>query len=334
MYTQPIQNPWRSINPKQHERKGLGRLSKILGGGLLLCLILQYSIGVLCGFAANFFPSLQTEEWNLFSMFASTVLAFLPAALYCLKRLSPVEHNDAMPFGLPCKAQQGARLATTVGCVFAGVLVNAVAGNLVGGLELGAEFFGLKLLPDEALDFSGGRLWMNLIVVVAAPAVAEEVLMRGVVMQTLRRFGDMFAIAASALLFGLMHQNLVQIPFAFCVGLALGYAVVRTGSLWTGILLHLWVNGASVLLQHFAVGGDEVRLMLLHNAINLIVGIIGLVLLIVNRKYFVPMRGSKFAANTSTRLRYLFFGHVVMIIALALYLFNTVAVTIMANWRG
>ena len=71
--------------------------------------------------------------------------------------------------------------------------------------------------------------------------------MRGVVMQPLRKYGDWFAILTSAFVFALMHGNLVQAPFAFIAGIGLGYAVIASGSLWTGILVHLLNNSISVI---------------------------------------------------------------------------------------
>ena len=63
----------------------------------------------------------------------------------------------------------------------------------------------------------------------------EEFAMRGVVMQSLRKYGDWFAIIMSSLVLALVHGNMVQIPFAFIAGIAIGYAVTVTGSMWTGV---------------------------------------------------------------------------------------------------
>ena len=73
-------------------------------------------------------------------------------------------------------------------------------------------------------------------------------------MQSLRRFGDGFALLASSILFGLCHGNLVQAPMAFVTGLAIGYFVLRTGSLYTGILIHFVNNGLAVVLSAVSTG--------------------------------------------------------------------------------
>lgn len=85
--------------------------------------------------------------------------------------------------------------------------------------------------------------------VAVVPAFSEEFLFRGVILSQLRKFGDVFAILASALFFGLIHGNFTQIPFAFIVGLVLGYVTVKTNSILPGMLIHFANNGFSVILD-------------------------------------------------------------------------------------
>lgn len=83
------------------------------------------------------------------------------------------------------------------------------------------------------------------------PALAEELIFRGVILSSLRRFGDTFAIFASAFLFALYHMNFTQITFAFFCGLVLAFAVIKTGNLWVGVLIHFINNCASVVMTLF-----------------------------------------------------------------------------------
>ena len=55
------------------------------------------------------------------------------------------------------------------------------------------------------------------------------------------------AIVFSSLVFGVVHGNWVQAPFAFVIGLALGWMYYRTGSLLPGILMHFVNNSTAVL---------------------------------------------------------------------------------------
>lgn len=47
-------------------------------------------------------------------------------------------------------------------------------------------------------------------------------LFRGYFLRLLRPYGTWFAVIVTAILFALMHGNILQIPFAFLVGLACG----------------------------------------------------------------------------------------------------------------
>jgi membrane protease YdiL (CAAX protease family) len=71
--------------------------------------------------------------------------------------------------------------------------------------------------------------------------IAEEVLFRGLIMRSLEPYGKKFAILASAFLFGIFHCNIVQSPYAFAVGLVLGYVAMEHSLLWA-MVLHMINN--------------------------------------------------------------------------------------------
>ena len=100
-------------------------------------------------------------------------------------------------------------------------------------------------LPE---GFSG--FVMSLFRVVIVAGVIEEVIMRGYTLGNLRFYGDKFAIAMSAVVFALIHGNFTQIPFAFLSAFGLGYFSVKTGTLWTGVIIHIVNNLISVVFYY------------------------------------------------------------------------------------
>lgn len=86
--------------------------------------------------------------------------------------------------------------------------------------------------------------------VVIAP-LFEEFWFRGIVMESLRQYGNGFAIFVSALLFGLTHANFQQFFYAFVIGVCLGYIAVSTKSIITTTVMHAMFNGISGLLLLF-----------------------------------------------------------------------------------
>ncbi len=84
-----------------------------------------------------------------------------------------------------------------------------------------------------------------LIIVVVAPVV-EELMYRGLGFTLLARFGQWVAILVTAALFGVGHGLLGLTIASTAFGLGLGYLRSRTGSVYPGILLHIFLNALSV----------------------------------------------------------------------------------------
>lgn len=85
-----------------------------------------------------------------------------------------------------------------------------------------------------------------LLVLVAAPIV-EEFVFRGVIQAGLRRkLGPLAAITVTALLFALVHGNVVDRPALFLLAAMMGYVYERTGSLIAPMVVHLLNNALSI----------------------------------------------------------------------------------------
>ena len=78
--------------------------------------------------------------------------------------------------------------------------------------------------------------------------IAEELLFRGVVYQRLKlMLGVSPAIICSALIFGLVHVNLVQFLYAAVLGCLLAYLYEKTGFFYVPVLGHIAANTAAVV---------------------------------------------------------------------------------------
>jgi membrane protease YdiL (CAAX protease family) len=87
-----------------------------------------------------------------------------------------------------------------------------------------------------------------LAIVVLAP-IAEEIFFRGVIFNAfLREGGRRWAFLGSSALFAVIHLSLVAAIPIFLLGLALAWVYERTNNLLAPIVMHMVVNGASVIL--------------------------------------------------------------------------------------
>ncbi|HEY0978358.1 MAG TPA: CPBP family intramembrane glutamic endopeptidase [Flavobacteriales bacterium] len=84
------------------------------------------------------------------------------------------------------------------------------------------------------------------------PALFEEFLLRGLLYGSLRYLLDKHAsIAIISGLFALVHPQYewyVQLFYVLPMGIFFGYARAHTGSIWTGVFLHLLNNCVSIFL--------------------------------------------------------------------------------------
>ena len=100
------------------------------------------------------------------------------------------------------------------------------------------------------------QLVLRILVVAGAVVVGplfEELLFRGLVQTTVRSFLSetghrvWLAIVLSSVLFVTMHQDRSHWPALFILGLCMGYAYEKSGSLWRPIFIHAIFNATAVI---------------------------------------------------------------------------------------
>lgn len=93
------------------------------------------------------------------------------------------------------------------------------------------------------------QIIMLFVVMAVLPALCEELIFRGFALGTLSTLHPAAAIVLSSIAFGLMHATVQQIPFAFLIGLFLGYLCVAFNSVVLPIALHFLNNFISCLVM-------------------------------------------------------------------------------------
>lgn len=119
---------------------------------------------------------------------------------------------------------------------------------------LGEIYTRLVPVPPETFSTFGpltstiyGRLALAMLAVAIAPLV-EEFVFRGLIQTRIeRKIGSAGGIGVAAALFAAVHLLPWIFPLHFFLGIALGYSVYITRSIWTGVILHA-ANNATALL--------------------------------------------------------------------------------------
>jgi hypothetical protein len=99
-------------------------------------------------------------------------------------------------------------------------------------------------------SFFGGTVLYEFLGSCFVIPVAEELLFRGVVYKRLKLYlGVRSGIILSAVIFGLMHFNIVQFLYAGMIGLLLAFLLEETGFLCVPVLGHMAANTVAVLRE-------------------------------------------------------------------------------------
>lgn len=125
------------------------------------------------------------------------------------------------------------------------------------------------------------QIVMSVFTTAVVPALCEEFLFRGAILTNLTPYGRGYAVLFSAILFGLMHQNLFQIIYTTILGVVLALVYVRTKSLWCCVLVHFVNNGISVLQESLYLVLEERIADMINYSLYLVVLVAGAVSLLV-----------------------------------------------------
>ena len=142
-------------------------------------------------------------------------------------------------------------------------------------------------------SLGGGRIIPALLVIAVLPAIFEELLFRGVILQNARSsMGDISAIFIVGFSFALFHGSAEQTVYQFICGCAFALIAVCSGSVLPGVMMH-FINNALLILMYAYVPMDAegnmfspaVRITLI--VIGAIAFISSIVWLLLDRKPFI-----------------------------------------------
>lgn len=246
-------------------------------------LVLSY-VFVIISFLATSFKSIDTVPMFYMEIFVSVFSAFVPGLFYFL--ISRRSISDTIKTSYVRQKELWA-------LVFIGMAVAMAANTASDMIQTNFSFFGLQNTLDMSVKTNSTlEIVLYIISTAVVPAFAEEFAFRGILMGTLRKFGDAFAIIASAIVFGAMHGNIVQVPFAFILGLVFAFVDCKTNSILPSIIIHFINNFYAVMLdvlQSTGVFSDRVFMMIyfILIAVFCILGLISLFLIIrKDKNYF------------------------------------------------
>lgn len=126
------------------------------------------------------------------------------------------------------------------------------------------------------------------VVLAILPPICEEILCRACVCGLLKHFHPWTAVLISAFAFGMMHATVQQIPFAFALGVVLGFVYVKTGNLLYPILFHFVNNAFACLMTYLSVWASDTVVSIVGYGADILFVLFGIVstLWLIRKKQF------------------------------------------------
>lgn len=106
---------------------------------------------------------------------------------------------------------------------------------------------------EAAIPATARQLGWMLLSSAIAPAVCEEILMRGMLLPAMEPLGRRRAVLLSGMMFALLHGRIEALPAHLLLGILLAWMALRTGSLFSSVLFHAVYNAAILTISFLSV---------------------------------------------------------------------------------
>ena len=105
------------------------------------------------------------------------------------------------------------------------------------------------VLPEISLpSLEGGGLFGVLLVVAILPAILEETIFRGIILEGIKDIGTVAACLLGGLLFSIFHQNPMQTVYQFVCGAVFTLLAIRADSILPAVFVH-FANNAFIIFD-------------------------------------------------------------------------------------
>ena len=207
---------------------------------LLIFIAAQVVAGVAVGILAITGAVTNAFAW---SMMVSDLLVMAAIMLLYRFRLGEILNVKTVNWRKACWGIVG-----TVACIFS--------------LDVFEEFLDLPNLLEKEFTSMSHSLLGVLSIAVIGPAMEELVFRQATIGLMLKKgLSPKMAITLSVMLFGLIHLNPAQVPFAIAIGVIFGLIYYKTGNIVLTTLLHIANNSIAVWQMHMIdANHQEVKL--------------------------------------------------------------------------
>jgi len=216
--------------------KGVNKVFLFFTG---LYLLFQFILGILTGIFGN--KVLEGKYLYIILLINQFIIVLLPVLYYTLR--NKLNIKSTFRFNRLKLIPAVIILAISVPAYFvASMLNNFIVFFLQHYIKL----------PEVPIPIPGNKieLLISLFVLAISPAICEELMHRGLFLNAYERRGTIRAVFLTAIVFGLFHFEITNLVGPIFLGILIAFYVVRTNSIYAGMLAHFVNNAFFVFIQY------------------------------------------------------------------------------------
>lgn len=227
------------INPNGMSNKKILCLSGLYLAIMLMAVFAaQFAIAFVLGFISEktSYNLIETGWYNVVLTAIGVAGVGLPVFALLMKKLPGSERGEVRKLSF---VQFIGYFMVCVGAAYISNIIGMFINSIIGSI------YSVEVInPLEDFILNSNMLLTIIYASIIAPIV-EEIIFRKILLDKLRRFGDVPAILITGIAFGLFHLNLSQFFYAAVLGILFAYITIRTNRIIYAILLHMMINSIS-----------------------------------------------------------------------------------------
>lgn len=303
METQGRMTTYKNEMTEKTDKIAYGRIALIMSLVVILAYTLQYIVSYVA------FESIGISDVTVGMIIISFICMYmisLPIGAFLLRST----HEKSKPyerFGI-----------NQMVCFFFMSEGVAYIGNAVGTLLASSLSGGRAENAVVALATGNGHTILKLVCLVLIAPLIEEYVFRKLIIDGIIEYDEKSAMLFSALVFGLYHISLYQLFYTTALGLLWAYIYIRTRKVRYTYVLHAALNFKSAILLGTIFPKDQIEILLdvettediiklieqqpgiangiiavlMFSILSIIFALIGVVLLVINRKKWIFSKSS------------------------------------------
>lgn len=222
--------------------KSLGYVALFYGAQFAVSAFVGFFVGMLSVFKEGSFDPLTAVNRVTYEIMILSGLIFL--GIVVLIKNKNLFDSASLKKAPPSAMASGALLG--FGAYFGAAILIGVMSLIPAVTESQSTY----MEQQEMLQAANPALWAEIVYVCLGAPLVEEVLCRGLILNTLKKsMRPGSAIFITGIIFALIHGNLYQIVFTLPLGCLMAWLAHRFDSIWPAVLTHVAFNSSNYPMQ-------------------------------------------------------------------------------------